>query len=302
MPNDAPIRAAVFVAVGENNLRAFSTDGLKWTHQQVGWDRILLWQVGFVGGRCAAVGKYWNDHVCMSTPDGVQWDRHAFEVQPAGTRLEAIGVVKDAFLGVRRRDGESPHLIRSADGKKWSAPQAIALERHAIRHDAFVRRFAHGKGLTVAVGDYGMRLVSSDLTTWKPVANASPKDTLIDVVYGNGVFVGGGMHGLRMRSVDGLTWTHRVVGEEGEHLNSVLFDGERFVGVGQGATYFSKDGIAWERTPNHDAPTTAACGAGAFVGSVWPGKMLYSKDAIVWKEVQTLPHHVLGLAFGRLGA
>ena len=68
-----------------------------------------------------------------------------------------------------------------------------------------------------------------------------------------------------MTSEDGLTWTDRVVGEEGEHINAMIFDGKRFVGIGQGATYFSLDGKAWERVPNRNAPTTATRGGDVYV-------------------------------------
>ncbi|WP_437228936.1 WD40/YVTN/BNR-like repeat-containing protein [Planctomicrobium sp. SH661] len=274
---------------------------MTWTHQATGYDRVLLWQACFFAGRCAAVGRYWADHICMSTRDGVDWDRTKLEVKPAGTRMECIGVAEDRLLGVRHMDGGIPHLIASADGIHWDEPQPMWKEQYAIRHDAFVRRMVHGNGLTVAVGDYGMRLVSTDLKTWKATPNAKAKETVIDVAYGNGVFVGGGLHGLRMRSEDGLKWTHITPGEEGEHINSMVFDGTRFYGIGQGATYVSTDGIAWERIPNDRAPTTAAYGGGVFVGSVWPGRMLHSTDAVRWKEGQQLPHHVLGLNHGELG-
>ncbi|SFH82036.1 WD40/YVTN/BNR-like repeat-containing protein [Planctomicrobium piriforme] len=301
MQQSSALSGPLFIAVGENNLRAFSKDGITWINQATGWDWVQLWQICFAAGRCATVGKFWNDQMCMTTRDGVNWDRHKFEMKPSGTRLESIGAVGGKFIGVRHMDGGMPHMITSNDGVKWTDPVPMLTEQHAIRHDAFVRRFAHGNGLTVAIGDYGMRLVSHDLKSWKAAPHPVPKDTLIDLAFGNGAFVGGGLHGLRLRSTDGLNWTHRTVGEEGEHINSMLFDGRRFVGVGQGATFFSPDGIQWDRVPNHNAPTTAACGGGAYTGSIWPGKILHSADAITWNPVHTMPHNVLAINYGVLG-
>jgi hypothetical protein len=104
-----------------------------------------------------------------------------------------------------------------------------------------------------------------------------------------------------MSSKDGLDWTDRIVGEEGEQINSMLFDGKQFVGIGQGATYFSKDGTDWKRVPNKNAPTIATFGAGLYVGTLWPGKILCSEDGINWELTHELSHNILTLAFGQLG-
>ena len=81
----------------------------------------------------------------------------------------------------------------------------------------------------------------------------------------------------------------------------MIFDGKQFVGVGQGATYRSPDGQKWERSPNTNAPTICAYGGGIYVGSLWPGKLLRSTDAIHWEIIRELPHHVLALTYGHLG-
>ena len=101
-----------------------------------------------------------------------------------------------------------------------------------------------------------------------------------------------------MVSEDGLTWARRYSGEEGEHLNSVLWTGERFVAVSLGATYFSPDGIEWERHPNTNAPLTAAYGAGVFVGAHWKGRLLVSEDALAWTQVFKSDYHFEVVAYG----
>ena len=57
----------------------------------------------------------------------------------------------------------------------------------------------------------------------------------------------------------------------------------------------------WQRMPNENAPTVAAFGDGVYIGSLWPGKLLRSTDGIHWKPVLELPHHILGLGYGKLG-
>ena len=216
------------------------------------------------------------------------------------TRLEVLFVEGDQFAAIVNADGQIPGVLRSKDGKDWAERTPIVDDAKVIRRDAHMRRIACGNGLVVIAGDYGARLARKEAAgMFDAVPQAAAKDTLIDLAFG--VFVGGGLHGLRMCSTDGLQWTDRLDGEEGEHINSLIFDGQQFVGIGQGATYTSPDGKTWQRLPNENAPTVAAFGDGVYVGSLWPGKLLRSTDGIHWKSVLELPHHILGLGYGKLG-
>ena len=298
-----PLTGPVFIATGENGLRVFSRDGKTWGHPQTDREGLLLQHACFLGGRCLAAGRFGGDRLAYVTTDGLAWDKIKLEGQPYATRLEAVFSSAKRFHAILHQDGSPYEIITSEDGKTWQPRKSILDDWKLLRHDAHLRRSAEGEGLFVLVGDYGARLVRKfDDLKFLAVPKAAAKDTLIDVAFGNGVFVGGGLHGLRMRSKDGLDWTDRVVGEEGEHINSVIFDGKQFVGIGQGATYRSLDGQKWERTPNANAPTAVAFGDGVYVGSLWPGKLLRSTDAVRWEQVHELPHHVLALAHGRLGA
>jgi len=302
MVDESPLSGNLFVATGENGLRAFSTDGATWMHQATDREGVLLSQVAFANGGCVAAGRYGGQCLAFSTSDAVRWERVELPIRPYATRLEALFTLGEQFQGVLHEDGESPGLITSPDGIKWSERERMLDDPKMIRHDAHLRRVVAGNDRLVSIGDYGARLVrANDSAKWTAVPDAKATDTLIDITYGNGVFVGGGLHGLRMKSADGLTWTDRIVGEEGEHLNAMIFDGQRFVGVGQGATYSSRDGTEWQRTPNENAPTQTLFASGLYLGVVWPGRLLSSTDAITWRDVHEFPHHVLGLAFGRLG-
>jgi hypothetical protein len=297
-----PLKGNLFVATGESGLRTFSRDGSTWTHQQTDREGILLQYVCFANGRCLAGGRYGGDRMIFTTGDGATWTQAKLPGQPYATRLEFFYAIGDRFYAVLHEDAQIPGIISSTDGQTWDARQPMIDDPKLLKHDAHLRRIAYGDGRLVVLADYGARLARKPgEAKFEAVPKPSARDTLIDIAFGNGVFVGGGLHGLRMRSVDGLDWTDRVVGEEGEHINAMIFDGKQFVGIGQGATYFSPDGQTWRREPNENAPTTAAFAKGTYVGSLWPGKLLRSTDAVHWKQVHECPHHVLGLAHGRLG-
>jgi hypothetical protein len=297
-----PLTGPVFIATGEDGLRVFSRDGITWTHLQTDREGVLLQHACFLEGRCLAAGRYGGDRMAFVTTDGVKWESIKLEGQPYAVRLDTVYVAGKRFHAVLYDDASKFAVITSADGKTWLPRQSILRDWKVLRYDTHLRRCAQGNDRVVLVGDYGARLVQqAGADKFEAVPKALARDTLIDIAFGNGVFVGGGLHGLRMRSKDGLAWNDRIVGEEGEHINSMIFDGKQFVGIGQGATYFSPDGLTWTRTPNTSAPTVAAFGQGIYVGSLWPGKLLRSTDAVHWKQVHELPHHVFALAYGQLG-
>jgi len=302
MSEPAPISGEVFAAVGDDGLRAFSKDGRIWEPLTLGKEGESLQSVCIGLGRCLAAGRFGGDTRFFVSGDGINW----VESKQGGrysSFVRGLFVDSKGFYVMLGGDSGSanPSWVFSKTGESWPEKSNRVAEKETDRkRNSLLRRFASGNGRIVAVGDYGRRCVTTDWETWKDVEDASPADTLIDVAFGNGVFVGGGMHGLRMTSTDGLEWTHRKLGEEGEHINSMLWDGKQFVGVGQGATFLSADGVDWKRVQNQNAPTTATFGKGFFVGTLWRGRMLMSKDGIEWEEVAQLPKNVSGLTFGEM--
>lgn len=292
---DAPISGSVFVAVGENGLRVFSPDGLAWSHLQSGREGEVNSTACFGAGKCVVAGRFGGDGSFAATSDGVAWIVEKHNAQYV-KYIHCVTYFQHKFIAAGTN-----FVMTSVDGVKWSKETPIVEYKVSYGLGGMLRRFAQGNGLLVGVGDFARRSVSKDGLVFQDTPKPKAVDTLIDIAFGNGFFVGGGMHGLRMRSVDGLTWTDRTVGEEGEHINSIVWDGKQFVGIGQGATYFSPDGAKWDRVPNVNAPTTATFGGGVYVGSLWPGKIMRSTDAIKWTEAKTFPDHVLALAYGTLG-
>ena len=297
---DEKLSGPMFIAVGEDGLRAFSRDGREWINRQTGKDGEIFSATCFGKGRCVVAGRYGGMNHFSTTTDAITWQPSEHDAKYANYVRNVI-FFRDNFLLIAGNSGEEkPFTMSSTDGSHWSAPVVIDNEKQP-HGNALLRRFAIGNDLLVGVGDFGRKSVTHDGVRWTNAKDFKPLDTLIDVTFGNGVFVGGGMHGLRMRSTDGLVWTDRVVGEEGEHINAIVFDGKQFVGIGQGATYVSPDGKAWERKPNTNAPTTATFGGSVYLGSLWQGRIMRSTDGITWEQVIQLPQHVYAIVYGEMG-
>lgn len=290
----APAANGIWVAVGHNGLRMASRDGTTWENVQTGREGEVYHSVCFGAGKCVALGRFGGANLIAVTVDGVNWksftkdarySRYVSGLLFAQNRFLSFGG-EPVTVGASR-----PFLIQSPDGENWSDYQEIGGKE-------IIRRVAWGNGRYVGVGDRGRRSTSPDGVQWQDVPGVKAIDTLVDVGFGNGVFVGVGLHGLRMVSRDGVTWDQRFTGEEGEHLNSVIWTGAQFVAVGQGATYFSKDGFTWDRRPNQNAPLTAAFGPGFYLGAAWKGRVLRSADAVRWEPVFKAEQHVEAIAHG----
>ncbi len=294
-PGPEPVSGLHYAAVGEDGLRMFSPDGRGWTHEKLGREGEVFSSLAFGAGKLLVTGRFGGENSMAVTSDGAAWQASKHDAQYA-KYIRSVHFVGRRFLAYG-----TTFVLPSDDGVTWGKEIPIAEYKVQYGIDCTLRRFAFGEGTIVAVGDFGRCAVSHDGIEWKNAPAIKAVNTMIDVAYGNGVFVGGGMHGLRMRSVDGLEWTDRVVGEEGEHINAMIFTGAQFVGIGQGATYTSPDGVTWSREPNTNAPTTATFAQGVFVGARWPGRLLRSADGLAWEDVARAPRHVLAVAHGRLG-
>lgn len=295
MPDDKPLSGPVFAATGEDGLRCFSRDGRTWTNIQTGREGEVFSSLAFGNGRCVAAARFGGNQNTAATSDGAAWQTSTYDAKYSNY-IQSLVYFNKRYLALGVN-----WFLPSADGVKWEPQQKLPEIKFQFGINPTIHRFASGNGILVGVGDFGVSIVTKDGVDWTFSPNPKPPNTLIDVAFGNGVFIGSGMHGLRMRSVDGLTWTDRVVGEEGEHINAIIWDGKQFVGIGLGATYISPDGLKWERIPNQDAPTIATFGNGVFVGSLWQGRLMFSKNGIAWEEVKQLPQHVVCVQHGVLG-
>lgn len=283
----------IFVAVGHDGLRMTSPDGVRWENVQKGREGEVFHTLVFGAGGCLAVGRFGGSNLFAFTRDGVTWNQYLKDARYAKYLL-GVTYANGVFLGVGGEPvtvgASSPFVMESKDGENWT-------EMLEISGKNVLRRLAWGNGRWVGVGDRGRRATSRDGRTWDDVPDVKALDTLVDLTFGNGVFVGVGLHGLRMTSRDGVNWDRRFTGEEGEHLNSICWTGKQFVAVGQGATYFSPDGLAWQRRPSSQAPLTAAYGPGFYLGAHWKGRILKSTDAVQWEAVHKAGAHVEAVGY-----
>ncbi|MEZ0386608.1 MAG: WD40/YVTN/BNR-like repeat-containing protein [Verrucomicrobium sp.] len=282
----------MFVACGHQGQRIVSDDGINWKNFALGKDGEVYRAAAKGGGHYVCVGTLGGKNIMLSSPDGVTWASSTNDAKYSNY-VQGIAHGNGAFLAVGGDAGSvgsaKPFVMTSPDGVKWSG--FISIPGRFI-----LRRITYGNGLWVGVGDRGRRACSKDGSHWEDVEKIKAIDTLVDVAFGNGTFVGVGLHSLRMTTRDGKTWENRQVGLEGEHLNSIVWADSKFVAIGQGATYFSPDGINWERKDNQNAPLAATYSEGQYVGVHWKGRILHSTDALQWKEVYKSEHHFEAVA------
>lgn len=285
---------SLFVAVGHQGQRIASANGSQWANLQLGKEGEIYRAVAAGNGIHVAAGNFGGSNLLASTRDGIKWETSTRDGQYKNF-IRGMAFGNGGFLAIGGDPGavgsSAPFTVQSTDGVTWGDYRFIS-GKHILR------RVAWGRGIFVGVGDRGRRAASKDGREWTDAPSTKAIDTLVDVAFGAGRFVGVGLHGLRSATQDGLDWPHRFPGEEGEHLNSILWADDRFVAVGQGATYFSPDGLEWTRRENKDAPLTAAYGAGVFVGTNWKGRILMSKDAVEWSPVFKCEHHLEAVTFG----
>src|SRR6185312_282626 len=287
----------LFLAAGHRGLRLTSADGIAWSAPQVGKEGETYRCAAGGAGALAAIGSFGGSNIFACTSNGAAWKTSIKDAQYA-RYIRGLGFGLDFFLALGGDPGAvgvaRPFVFISTDGEKWDGP-------HDIPGKFMVRRVASGNKRFVAVGDRGRRAASEDGKKWIDAPQVKAIDTLIDVAFGNGVFVGVGLNGLRMISADGVRWTDRLIGDEGEHLNAVVWANDRFVAIGAGATFFSPDGVKWDRAANAAAPVSATFGDGVFLGPRWKGRIMRSTDAVKWTEVLKADHHIESIAFAELG-
>ncbi len=280
-----------FIALGHHGLRRPSAEGRTWGDAALG-DRNHQLRAGcFAHDRYIAVGRWGGKGIATTSSDGHTWDEVTVFEDKQSTKLNAVAHGNGLVLAVGG-DGinvGSANLVvvRSHDGRQFDTREP---ERGQCLNSV-----CFGNDRFVMAGDRGLVLVTRDGEELNEAPDRRALDTFIAVAAGSGRFVGVGLHGLRMTSEDGLAWSAPQTGREGEHLNSVLWVDDRFVAVGLGATYFSPDGLRWERHENTNAPFGVVYSQGTFVGCNWRGRLLASTDAITWQEVEVSEHHIEGV-------
>lgn len=167
------------------------------------------------------------------------------------------------------------------------APPTLKWERVApLPTDADLNALASARGLTVAAGEGGTILTTTDGRTW----SLRPTDTAADlyaVAAAPAGFVAAG-DGVILTSTDGITWTART-GAAGRHLRAAACGPQTCVAVGEGGV-----ALTGKLTGKWAAVTVGttndlnaiAYSKGRFVAVGAKGAAFASADGRAWTPVQ----------------
>jgi len=160
---------------------------------------------------------------------------------------------------------------------------------------------AQSSGLFVAVGHDGLRMTSTDGSTWSNVATGKEGEVYRAVCFGNGKFTAVGSYGgnnILAGSADGVSWTTRTLDAKySKYLRGVGFGRGEFLAVGgdPGSVGSSSplivrsgDGINWgDYLPfsGKNILRRVAFGEGRWVGVGDRGRRATSTDGLTWVDV-----------------
>jgi hypothetical protein len=162
-------------------------------------------------------------------------------------------------------------------------------------------RGASARGLFVAVGHDGLRVVSADGRDWRHARTGKEGEVYRAAAFGNGRFVAAGSYGggnLFAASRDGASWqTKTEDARYVKHVRGLAFGKGEFLATGgdPGAVGNSKpfvarsaDGLAWgefEPIDGRHILRRLAFGNGVWVGVGDRGRRSASADGREWKDV-----------------
>jgi len=283
----------MFIAAGQEGIIVQSADGNSWEPANEPTESLVYRLAAFGNDTFAVLGSRGRTSSFAASSTGKDWE---VETKDLGYKDIARGLAFGngqflAFIGNPGSPRPEPHVSLSKKGSDWSKPVPISGKQ-------MLQQAVYGNGIWAAIGDRGRYSYSTDGLEWENVPGTRPLDTMIAITFANGRFVATGLHGSRRYSDDGKRWSEPEEGLEGEHINSVLWTGSAFVGIGDGATYASQDGKAWERVPNKNAPTFATYGNGLFVGISYKGIIRISRDAIEWEQVHKAKYNFETITYG----
>ena len=183
-----------FVAVSQTGTQRVmtSTDGVTWTGRNAAENQGWL-SVTYGNGLFVAVANSGPNNV-MTSPDGITWT--ARSTNEAGI-----------LTGVTYGNGLFVAVGISGANRFWSSPDGITWTPRSTSQNNWYS-VAYGKGMFVAVADYGSVATSADGITWT-LGTAPQSNLWRSVAYGAGQFVAVALDGNNrvMTSPDGVTWT-----------------------------------------------------------------------------------------------
>ena len=146
---------------------------------------------------------------------------------------------------------------------------------------------AFGGGTFLAVGEDGATLTSGDGAAWKWQEGPPGRFDLKQVTWGDGAFLLTGPAHMNFRSRDGENW--EILPLPGNGFSAIAWTGDRFLGaVWDGPLLSSRDGEHWRQLhprPPAGATVAIACGGGHCVAATWGGLLRSGDGGESWREI-----------------
>lgn len=228
-----------FVAVTDDGLIVYSSDGLTWSSATPDAGASEFYGLVYGNSKFVAVG---TDIETSAAGSGV-WTQ-VFDPPEAGGKFVGVTYGNTLFVAVGYQDTGSL-IYTSADGTTWAS--ASAASATANFYDV-----AYGSSKFVAVGVTAggapyVESSSSGTSGWtaRTLPGAPGTADVNGIAYGNGVFVLVGSNGLCYSSTNGTAWTARTVPITST-LYFVRYVKGVFIAGGSGNLMISKDGVNWE--------------------------------------------------------
>jgi hypothetical protein len=259
--NAAAFGAGRWVAVGNDGVLLYSTDGQ-------GWDRATiptakdLYSIVYAQDLFVVGG---SERTILTSTNGIDWTSHpgagaspnfaaaygngqfllaggsrTYTSEEGEIWLPHVKNFDDsisgltfgsAFVGVGYDDDNFGSIYTSTDGVLW-APQNPGTEDGLLGA-------GYGGGNYVAVGDFGVITVSTNGEKWS-VRTSGTENSLWDVEYGHGFFVTVGWGGDILTSSDANLWVPRTSGTTNA-LYGVNYGNRQFIAVGRNGTILFSD-------------------------------------------------------------
>jgi hypothetical protein len=198
-------------------------------------------------------------------------------------------------------------LVCSA--RLWSAPLDQWHWRNPLPQGNRLLRIVSANGTSVALGELGTVLTSTDGTNWV-TQDSGTTFALHDCAYGSSRYVIVGENGTVLISTNLISWTPQYAGTF-YTLNGITYDGSRFVAVGKGNTIItsSDGGETWDSHASgnwelydvvYAAGTYVAVGGNlATASTVGVGVILTSQDASTWALSTVTDAPFFSVAYGQ---
>lgn len=320
---DVAAGAGKFVVIGEGGRTYTSVNGTQWQSGTTLPESVL--GVAFGGDRFIAIT---GDGAEYTSADGVAWN----EINITSLPTRDIAYTSGQFLV--RLDS---HILRSIDGKTWTASETLPGRMKSVSAVAFgdsrwvfvcsasealfstsdltnwtmpqefpvssVAGVAAGTTEMIAVGDseYADIWSSADGANWRQEFVPNVLFPVYDVAFGGGRFVAVGGEGMVKTKLQGGTWTSGTTGTTRTLLGVSYANGRFFAGGTNGTLLRSEDGLSWTSisTGVTQSLYKVAHGNGVYVAVGTAGTVLSSTDGVTWatRDAGTLVTDVPGVVY-----